>query len=274
LLGINKDLAEVIIMERRVRGCYKDTNDLEVRVKGIGKKTAMQIKGYCSFRSHPISMYKTRQLEGLLKSLLESSEGSSEKRLLHILEYIVARTAVRRHLRWYVDKEYGNKLPSALHDCEWVGILQGKEYYSWLCSAISESKKMIDVAMFHMTLPSEQHPARKLLEGLVDAKKRGVEVKVLLDRDRKDDPYKSTVINSRAKKFLEDNGVVVLSDKPNMLLHSKMVLVDLDIAVIGSHNWTIGSYFEYDDVSVTLKSKSLVEELRARFSKLWKTCES
>jgi phosphatidylserine/phosphatidylglycerophosphate/cardiolipin synthase-like enzyme len=108
-----------------------------------------------------------------------------------------------------------------------------------------------------------------LLDKLVAAKDRGVSVRVILDRDRPTDPYRSTVINSPAKEYLEAHGVPVRWDTEEHLLHSKFVLVDGAIAVIGSHNWSVGSYAEYDEVSLALASTSFVATLLSRFDALW-----
>jgi hypothetical protein len=127
---------------------------------------------------------------------------------------------------------------------EYVGVLWGKTYYPWLLSALKESKSSIEVAMFHAALPDEDHhPTRKLLDALVAAVNSGVAVRVLLDRDKKGDPYGSTIINTPAFDLLTKAGVGVRLDAPDHLLHSKVVVLDRRIVVIGSHNWSCGSYF-------------------------------
>jgi phosphatidylserine/phosphatidylglycerophosphate/cardiolipin synthase-like enzyme len=104
---------------------------------------------------------------------------------------------------------------------------------------------------------------------LARAHEAGIQVRILLDRDRATDPYRSTVINANAKAYPETHGVSCKFDREDRLLHSKYVLVDEDLVVLGSHNWSAGSYFLMDDLSVAVRSESLVQALRARFDTLW-----
>ena len=92
---------------------------------------------------------------------------------------------------------------------------------------------------------------RVLLEGLARlVGQRGRDV----DRDRDDDPYRSTVINAAAVAWLRDAGVAVRQDATETLLHSKFVVIDADLTLIGSHNWTAGSYFRFDDLTLAIRS--------------------
>ena len=94
-------------------------------------------------------------------------------------------------------------------------------------------------------------------------------MRVLLDRDRPTDIYNSSIINSRAKKFLEMNQVPVKFDLEDRLLHSKFIVADRKTIVIGSHNWSSGSFFEFDDVSLAIPSPILAQEYVIRFDNLW-----
>lgn len=94
-------------------------------------------------------------------------------------------------------------------------------------------------------------------------------MRVLLDRDRGDDPYKSTVVNAKAMRALEAGGATVKQDTPGRLLHSKYVVIDHTLSVLGSHNWSAGSFATYDDVSIAVESVPLATALTQRFDTLW-----
>ena len=93
-------------------------------------------------------------------------------------------------------------------------------------------------------------------------------MRVLVDSDRAEDPYLSTVINHAAIIELSAHGIPVRTDAPNELLHSKVVIVD-EVVLIGSHNWTAGSYFAFDDLTLAIRSSALAEDQLARFDALW-----
>jgi phosphatidylserine/phosphatidylglycerophosphate/cardiolipin synthase-like enzyme len=105
---------------------------------------------------------------------------------------------------------------------------------------------------------------------LAAAKQRGVVVRVLVDRDRPSDAYGSTDINRSAVEALTEAGVEVRWDSISQLAHSKVVVVDSSTTLIGSHNWTEKSFFEYQEVSVLIESGSLArhyeEVFEERFS--------
>jgi DNA uptake protein ComE-like DNA-binding protein len=150
-----------------------------------------------------------------------------------------------------------------------IDVLAGSTYYAKLRELLAAASQRVDVCMFHIAMPAPNHPTKRLLEALVAARDRGVTVRVLVDRDRDEDPYRSTVINEIAVGWLRDAGVNVREDASDKLLHSKFVLIDADLTVIGSHNWTAGSYFVYDDLSLAIRGAATTSAQRARFNALW-----
>jgi phosphatidylserine/phosphatidylglycerophosphate/cardiolipin synthase-like enzyme len=47
------------------------------------------------------------------------------------------------------------------------------------------------------------------------------------------------------------------------------VVIDGTEVIIGSHNWSAGSYFQFDDASVLVTSLNLAAEMSQRFETLW-----
>jgi len=67
--------------------------------------------------------------------------------------------------------------------------------------------------------------------GLIDAKKRGVDVKVLLDKENETDPHSDLHI------FLE-HGLSPLTDHEHAIAHNKIMIIDGKTLVTGSFNFT------------------------------------
>jgi phosphatidylserine/phosphatidylglycerophosphate/cardiolipin synthase-like enzyme len=78
------------------------------------------------------------------------------------------------------------------------------------------------------------------------------------------------VINAAAVNFLLDAGLKVHVDAARKLLHSKFLVIDADRTIIGSHNWSAGSYFGFDDLSVDVASPAFARTTRQRFEDLWR----
>ena len=74
-------------------------------------------------------------------------------------------------------------------------------------------------------------------------------------------------------KYLKEKGVQIRMDSPEKLLHSKYVIVDDTFLIIGSHNWSLGSYFEYDDFSVAIDSPNAVTKMKENFLVMWEEAD-
>lgn len=67
--------------------------------------------------------------------------------------------------------------------------------------------------------------------GLVEAKKRGVDVKILLDKSNEQEPYSDLHI-------LLENGLAPLTDSHHAIAHNKIMIIDQRTLVTGSFNFT------------------------------------
>ena len=89
-----------------------------------------------------------------------------------------------------------------------------------------------------------------LVEDLISAKKRGVKVRVVLEKFE-DRPSESTDVTAR---LLMDNGIEVYQDDLTVTTHAKLVVVDDDKVVVGSTNWTSNAVENGNEASVVLVS--------------------
>ena len=108
-----------------------------------------------------------------------------------------------------------------------------------------------------------------LVEALEAAQARGVTVRVVLDQDQDGVPYRSSFINRPLVERLVAANVDVKLDEKDTLLHSKVLVVDGEAAVVGSHNWTRNSLAATHEVSVLLRSAQVASDFEARFDALW-----
>ncbi len=268
---IGNVIAKRIIEERRYNGAFLGGSDLTERVSGLGEQSVRKLLPRLRFGRRPSKNPTPRNLEQLIKFLIQKTDKSPEESIKSILEYTISWLGAQKDIRYFADKGYNQEKPVIPHDCSMVGVLQGSEYYTWLGDTIDEASEKIDMAMFHVAMPTDEHPTHKLVDKLIAAKQRGLVVRVLLDKDREEDPYKSKIINTSALEALQAGGVDAKFDAEDQLLHSKYLVIDDELTVLGSHNWSAGSYFKYDDVSLAINSVGLARELRQRFEVLWAT---
>jgi len=120
-----------------------------------------------------------------------------------------------------------------------VVSLNNQEYFPAAQKAISKAKKSIFVVMYLISFNKEDKSSRvfQLVDELVKAKLRGVEVKVILDY-QSSPSFTAGQENYEAFRFLKDKGIQVYFDSAQVLTHNKVVVIDKRIVISGSHNWS------------------------------------
>jgi cardiolipin synthase len=122
-----------------------------------------------------------------------------------------------------------------------------------------------------------------LLDEVVAAKERGVEVRILLDpQDMREylprplqllgSRFPKGVLNALALKKLLEAGVNVRLyevGKTFALLHLKMALFDSRRAIVGSTNWTRGGFEWVNETDVELHGGPVIQELLTQFDHDW-----
>jgi DNA uptake protein ComE-like DNA-binding protein len=275
---ISPVLAERIVQERRTGGPFASAESLDQRVRGIGPVMRDRLAATLSFddaadRRRAMATI-SHDFDADLARLVSLQAGATPaERLVAAFESMATVCAASPHPATTAQRRRA-PMPAAAaqgHPTDWIGVLANQDYYGAIIDLFDAAMSSIDVCMFHVACPGEEHPTHRILQALADASARSVAVRVLIDRDRQQDPYKSTLINTPARRLLEEAGVPVRMDRANRLLHSKFVVIDAATVVLGSHNWSAGSYFDFDDLTLVLASKPLATELRQRFEGLWKT---
>lgn len=271
LPGIGPVLAGRIVEERRRRP-FRDLDDLGARVSGIGPAMLKDLKHAVDMSLPAIraEVPAGNELDPCWRAFLAGREAPDPVTLVvQALEVLLLHVRSSARPRSRILREETPGPAPAVMEAENVGVLEGSRYYQRVQELIAAAARKLDVCLFHIALPTEDHPTAKLLAVVRDAHRRGVAVRVLVDRDRPEDAYKSTVINAPAVKYLRDAGVPVRQDAPERLLHSKFLVIDDDLALVGSHNWSAGSFFQLDDITLVIRSAQVAAAQRRRFESLW-----
>ena len=111
-------------------------------------------------------------------------------------------------------------------------VLFGEAYQQTLHKYLTRAEKSITIAMYFIILaPAGKGPINDLVNDLIDAKNRGVSVKVILE----DSKLKE---NRLAYQKLKENNIAVYFDTPEHLLHIKGIAIDDKYLFLGSANWS------------------------------------
>jgi cardiolipin synthase A/B len=146
-------------------------------------------------------------------------------------------------------------------------------YYVTLLTAIRTAEKSIKITAAYFA------PTKQEMEALIQAARRGVDVRLMLP-GRSDSPLSLAVAHSRYSELL-DAGVKIY-EMHDVILHSKIVVVDGVWAAIGSSNFDHRSVIFNDEVDVVILGSEAAGELEDMFQanqaaaqpiaiKAWKT---
>jgi phosphatidylserine/phosphatidylglycerophosphate/cardiolipin synthase-like enzyme len=132
-------------------------------------------------------------------------------------------------------------------------------YFQVAKKMIQEAKYSIQVMMFEMGYydRNPNTPSNLLIRELINAKKRGVKVEVVLEvREGEDRTAKR---NRHTGKMLSEEGVEVIYDSLSKTTHAKYVVVDGRLTLLGSTNWTYYALTNNNEASVLIRSKEVAK---------------
>lgn len=129
-------------------------------------------------------------------------------------------------------------------------------FYS-LLKAIGAAKKQVLITSPYFI------PGESLMDALIIAAKSGVEIKLLI-------PWKSDsmIVNSAARSYYKEllrHGVRIFEYQKGFV-HSKVMIIDDNLSVVGSANMDYRSFDLNFEVNAMLYSKSVTEQLQKAFN--------
>ncbi|WP_433983664.1 phospholipase D-like domain-containing protein [Tunturiibacter empetritectus] len=129
-----------------------------------------------------------------------------------------------------------------------------------ILDAIHGAKESIRVKMFVFSDPT-------LLQAVTAAHQRGVNVRVMLNPERRDGEKE----NGESRIALTDAGIEVLDSNPCFdLTHEKSMVIDDRMAFVESLNWETKNLTETRDYAIVTTHKHEVEEVMECFDADWK----
>jgi phosphatidylserine/phosphatidylglycerophosphate/cardiolipin synthase-like enzyme len=136
-------------------------------------------------------------------------------------------------------------------------LLPNKNALERIKKIITRAKEKIKIAMFTFT-------NMELIEELIYAKKRGVQISVVVD-------YNSAIGTSKeAVEKLKKENIKIMLSQGIQLLHHKYLYVDDKTLVCGSANWTKAAFKKNKDLVLIM---NLVEKQKKFMSNLQKIIE-
>ena len=119
------------------------------------------------------------------------------------------------------------------------------------------ARRYLYVAVYGLTSP-------RAVEAMVAAKKRGVDVRLITDRQRTEDVKQRTALHT-----LDLAGIPILVNEHDGLMHLKQVVIDDEVNTSGSMNHTTSGNHYNDERLDVITDHALTVKAREKFLAMW-----
>lgn len=126
-------------------------------------------------------------------------------------------------------------------------------YFSPNGGATTAVVRELDSAMSEVLVQAYSFTSKPIAKALVDAKKRGVKVVVVLDKSQRREKYTSA-------DFVAHAGIPTFIDDQHAIAHNKIMIIDRQTLITGSFNFTKAAEEKNAENLLVLKGNSALVE--------------
>ncbi|TFH66645.1 MAG: phospholipase [Gemmatimonadales bacterium] len=142
-----------------------------------------------------------------------------------------------------------------------VRLLEDGDYFPAFMKAVDGAKSEIVLSFFlFKTDGTPTGYTDRLLAGLLRAAKRGVRVRITLERGKGAKDSQVDTSNRETAARLRQEGIDVVFDSPRVTTHTKVAVIDERYIFLGSHKLTNSALGYNNELSVFIDSPSLAGE--------------
>jgi len=120
---------------------------------------------------------------------------------------------------------------------------------------INQAEAFINIAMYIFT-------DKEIVLPLTNAQKRGVKVRVYLDRSQIESSYS-------VSRLMVQKGIKVRISTNNYIMHNKFAIIDNRLLLAGSYNWTFSANNRNDENLMIIDDPEIITRYQNQFEKLW-----
>ena len=151
-----------------------------------------------------------------------------------------------------------------------IHLLTGDEWAPWFVKAVDQAVSSVHLSIYLLSdhWRSPEVGNLDLVNTLAQASVRGLNCRCIIDQPHVVNRQLKYNIKAAAKLQASGWKIRVMPDKKT--LHEKILLLDKQIAVIGSHNISKASAISNFDTSLAVESVLLAERLYRQFWERWR----
>ena len=139
-----------------------------------------------------------------------------------------------------------------------ITTIIGKEFGPKVPPLIEQAKHSIDIIVYDWRWYPDQlgSAIQKFNNAIINAAKKGKRVRVITN---------FTYINP----ILSQLNIKTKEISSKKTIHTKMMIIDNDIVILGSHNYTMNAFTINYEVSIIIQNQNFAERLDEYFNNLW-----
>lgn len=156
-----------------------------------------------------------------------------------------------------------------------IQYISSDKYFDAALTEINNSKSSVTIAMYLISSLPDQPDSQpnQLLNALIHAKDRGVNIKVILDQNINFDSESldeavSNNKNQKAYEYLRKNNIPTFFDTSETYTHAKVLVIDNEIVILGSTNWSKAALTRNNEANVLIRSKDFASEVLEGINKI------
>ena len=147
--------------------------------------------------------------------------------------------------------------------------LIGSKYTDRVAELILNANNEIKIAMFVIEWyeSNEKRSTNKVIRAIREAIRKGVKVSVILNNATND--KNNGMRNMESAQELAKRGQKVKFYKTGTTLHTKIIIIDNDYVIVGSHNLTNRALNSNQEISVVIDDRYTVRTVKDYFNILF-----
>ncbi len=148
-------------------------------------------------------------------------------------------------------------------------LLTDEQFLPAALILVAAAKKSIDISTFKAELTTKPRGRRliKLFDLVIEKSRLGIPVRFLISK--REEYGHIPLTNLFAVRELKRNKVQVRHLRNSRLCHAKILIIDGDIAVLGSHNLSIRSCHNNFEMSVCITDPYIVGQIKGIYTSVW-----
>ncbi len=148
-------------------------------------------------------------------------------------------------------------------------LILNEEYFLVAHREIQNARESIYLITYLFLLYDYQdaYPNR-IFKDLIDAQRRGVNVHVILDYPKPEYMDEEGPKNQEAYEKLKAAGIDVRFDSPEKRTHNKVLIIDKETIIVGSHNYSFAGLRYNNEASLLLRDRDKARRLIEYFGQI------